>query len=223
MKSKVIGKLLGLFVLGALVSACGSDDRRLRDRAAIQSQEAAVKAVEEENKNKERWAARMEEDLQRRYAFYESLSGTYVGRVPMETSDFEVRLNLRLNQTAYDPERTRTVEEIQEELERLSFTAEITLSSLDGLVAAGCVFEEIKPNLKTGDIFLASEECKQVYDIFVSDEDLMEEVEQDGDLKESYVFDPNADYKVQSLQASIRFLLRAGEYDFELKRLASNG
>lgn len=101
----------------------------------------------------------------------------------MESSDFEVRLNLRMNQTSFDSDRVRTVEEIQEEIERMSFTAEMTLSSIDGYVSAGCVFQEIKPNLKTGDIFLASEECKQVYDIFISDEELMDEVEQDGDLK----------------------------------------
>lgn len=215
--------IAGLIAMTTLIAACGSDDQRLRDRAAIQSQEAAKRAVEEENKNKEQWATQMEADLERRYAFYESLEGTYEGMVPMETSDFEIRLNLRMNQTAFDSDRVRAVEEIQEEIERMSFTAEMTLSSIDGYVAAGCVFEEIKPNLKTGDVFLASEECKQVYDVFLSDEDLIEEVKKEGDLKESYAFDPSAKYKVETLRASMRFLLRAGEYDFVLERVEPAG
>lgn len=218
MKTKILGKYLFLTLLVGVLTACGSDDRRLRDRAAIESQEAARKAIEEDNKNKEQWAVKMEEDLEKRYAFYEAYQGTYIGEIPMETTDFEVRLNLRLNQTSFEPGRVRTVDEIREELERLSFTAEVTLSSVEGYTSAGCVFEETRPNLKTGDIFLASEECKQVYDFSIADEELLEEMRKRGDLKESRAFNSEAEYQVRELEGTIRFLLRSGEYNFAMVR-----
>lgn len=69
MNTKKIVKGLGVITLLVFTASCGSDDRRLKDRAVIESQAAAEKAVQEENKNKEHWAAGMEADLERRYAF----------------------------------------------------------------------------------------------------------------------------------------------------------
>ena len=150
------------FIIGITLSACASDNNRIQEIASLQSEAASKKAVEEENKNIEAWAAQMEEDLQTRLYFYHAMAGTYEGDYLIEGERFKVRLTLVPTLPVYQPDRIRRLEEITDDLTKLYLSAFIVEWDPETRSTLGCSFENLRPDLNSGEIYLVSENSGKV-------------------------------------------------------------
>ncbi len=174
--SSIFG-LVGLFTVG--VFGCGTGDDRLREKAQIESQQSAQNQAKAENERLEKWAEQMEADLDRRHSFFEALTGVYEGTDVSGNSSWSVRVIFSPSFPRYpNSDRPRTIEELSYELNNLYLNAQVvTWSPLKGgddavpEFAAGCVFESIRPDLRLGRMFLASENCKSTFGFYLSELD----------------------------------------------------
>ncbi len=114
----------------------------------------------------------MERDLTRRHRFYQAIRGTYEGITTTEKGDFNVRMTLVPSLPPYplDSKRIRTMEEVAFDLTNLHFNIHIVQWNPKNLLSAvGCTVEGIRPDMVTGEIFIASKDCSNFYSFFLSD------------------------------------------------------
>lgn len=184
-----IKNLIGILLITASVSGCGSDNNRLRERAQIEGEESAKMAVEAENNNREKRVTEMEADLQRRQQVYHALKGTYQGP---DTKGYESRFVLTPSLPFYKPNRVRTVEEVTSDLTNLFITVEISFwDPSDSLNRYSCHFQTVRPDLETGRMYLSAEACPFSFVVFM------------GDVN----FDPNAEVPATSSSKVVKSVL----------------
>ncbi|MGE4233365.1 MAG: hypothetical protein AB7F43_08560 [Bacteriovoracia bacterium] len=159
-------------LLCCLLVGCQGDDR-LKEKANIESKAAAENTVNAENESRNKRAAEMEEDLGKRYRFFQAVSGTFEGVLEvLEHKKFKVSFAISLNRPIYKSSRTRTPEEIANDLANLSLNVTATVSDKEGTLTGACTFTEIRPDIATGKIELVSKECNKSYTIVISDQHL---------------------------------------------------
>lgn len=168
---RLVFKTLSFVVVASLISACGSTNSRLRERAQIEGEETAKKSIEAENSNRERRVTEMENDLQKRQTFYKALEGTYVGERNWGGLNQKLQVVIKPSLSVYRPDRIRTVEEVETDLTSLFLNVQMVSDTEGGTV--GCLFSNIRPDLQTGVMNLFSENCNSFpffYTLKLSDE-----------------------------------------------------
>lgn len=156
-------------VLAVLLSGCGSENQRIQEIASLQSEAASKKAINEENKNIEAWAAQMEKDLQTRLHFYHAMAGTYSGEYQINGETFNTRLTFVPTLPVYQPDRIRRLEEITDDLTKLYLSAFVVEWDPETRSTLGCSFENLRPDLNSGETYLVSENCPKFYTIYLSE------------------------------------------------------
>ena len=153
-----------LIILAQLLFSC-SRDEELAEKTQVQSREE----INQQNQNLERWSKDLEADYKSRQAFFQKTEGIYEGEMINKSNDkFKLRINLVSNLPIYQPERIRTLEEIQNDLEKLSFKAQAIQWKEGKSIASGCSFENVAPDFKNGKINLVSNNCDYAYVIYIS-------------------------------------------------------
>jgi hypothetical protein len=170
-------KTLAVFLLiGSMISlsACQNEEEKFAERTTKAGRYDASGALQIENER----ALKMEQDLIRRHRFYQALKGTYEGVIQTQEGNYNVRLILvpSLHPYPQDPNRTRTVSEVEQDLTNLYFNAQvIQWNPANTLSAVGCRVKEIRPNMVTGEIFITSEDCPNFYALRLSGPGIQEE------------------------------------------------
>lgn len=155
-------KFVLVLSLAALMAACANQgDDRLKEVSKIESE-----ADQEVQKAR---AQELETDLAQRQRFYKALSGEFVGVVTTGTGTFSVRMNLVPKVPTYKPTRTRTVEEVTNDLVNLGFIIQVT-QWVPGNDSTGvpCVVDDVKPNLEEGVIYALDGQCSSFFTLFPS-------------------------------------------------------
>ncbi|MGK5087365.1 hypothetical protein WDW86_07385 [Bdellovibrionota bacterium FG-2] len=121
-------------------------------------------AITDEDLARNIW--QMEADLLKRQRFYQAVRGTYEGTLHSSLGEFKIRLALVPSAPLYIPNRARSLEEIQSDLESLYFNVQIVQwNPLDSRSAVGCRIEKVRPDLIKGTLSIASEGCPNFYEI----------------------------------------------------------
>ncbi len=166
---------LWLSVVLAVFTGCQGDER-LKEKAELEGRANADEQVKAEKKYLEERAQEMEADLSQRQRFYIATSGVYEGTMKIAGGQdiSKVRLTFTPSLPPYNSNRIRTMEEIASDLNNLYFNVQVTqwsdVGDMKAALAFGCVFENVRPDLKTGQINLAASECTSVYRLNLSDE-----------------------------------------------------
>jgi hypothetical protein len=158
--------LLAFLALGlSSLMGCENGDQLMRDKAGLEGEIAAKKQIQEENENLEKKSKTMEEDLSRRHRFFQALKGTFEGKMKSRSAGgFNVKFIFVPSLPPYNSKRIRQLEEISSDLNGLYFTVQVVQWSGDSpMGAVGCRVENVRPNLGTGEVSIASEGCPNVY------------------------------------------------------------
>lgn len=166
MKTNVILTLmLALILLGC------DNEEVLKEQTAIQ----ATEQIEAQNRNTIEWSTRLASDLEKRRGFIDAVEGEFEGDVDLDPSisngvTYRIRLILTPTIPGYEVDRTKTLAELEYELQNLNLNVQVTQwnPELD-LSAVGCIIENVKPDLVRGVINLVSENCNNSYQIFLSE------------------------------------------------------
>jgi hypothetical protein len=168
---------IGFLVLALLgMAGCDADKAGINDKAMIEGKATSEAAVQAENANRAVRAAAMEEDLERRRRFIDSIVGTYEGvTTDMQGKEAPVRMIVTSSfpRQPTRNNRERSLEELTYELTNLHLNVQVVeWSTLDSgaEIAFGCVFEQIRPNIVDGAIALMSQDCKMSYSLIAADQ-----------------------------------------------------
>lgn len=159
-------KIILSLALVSLVACSKSGDERLAKQADIQVQEE----IRAQNQNQRDWAERMEVDLNERKKFIEAIEGNFSGELDMLNMEFLMKVEFVPSIPIDYPNRVRTLEEINFELQNLSLNIHIKLENPRvPNSAVSCVVNNYRPDVKNGLINIISESCRNVFQFTISD------------------------------------------------------
>lgn len=162
MKLKIaLTMLLGM---SAALTACqNQDDKdRLNERSKIE-QEGALQA---QTANLEKRVGEMENDLNARHFFYESVKGVYEGKVQASDAEYNIRMTFTPSLPPIARGRTRTMAEVEYDLNNLSFNVQVVQWKPNLPTAAvGCRVQGVRPDLSSQEMTISSQECPNLYHI----------------------------------------------------------
>ncbi len=159
---------LALLFLGMAI-LLGCEDRDLSSLSEAARLEARQQ-VEAENQNRDDRVREMETELANRHRFYQGVKGVYEGSFQTDSGRFNVRLTILPSVPPYLSKRVRTPEEAGFDLSNLHFKIQvIQWNPANPASAVGCRAEDIHPDLATGEISIASENCPNVYLLNLAD------------------------------------------------------
>ncbi len=165
-KAKAEGRAAAQAELQAQIENIGLIIEKAKEEGRAQA-EAEISA---NNSNLAAKAAKMEADLATRHLFFQAVKGTYEGTFSTEKGLFKVRITLVPSLPPYIVDRTRQLEEVSEDLRRLTFHAQILQWNPNNrLSSVGCRIENIRPDLVKGQIDIASESCPNLYKLNIVD------------------------------------------------------
>lgn len=163
----------GILIMSMLTFiSCDKDDSRLEEVSGIQGQKNAEKQIEEENKNQMFKASQMEIDLKSRINFYRAIIGEYKGELEVQGQKSLVEIAII---EGYLPatlsERTRSLEEINYDLNHISLSVQIKrYTSNTNVVIVSCQMDFIKPDMHFGRLSLGTKECRDFYQLNISED-----------------------------------------------------
>lgn len=160
--------LMLLIALSFGIAACDqkSSTDSTRDRAAAE-QEGANKV---ENENLAKKAEAMEKDLAKRHVFYGALEGEYEGTLRVDTEAYKIKFTFARSIPPYTGNRVRQLSEIENDLNNLYFHMQVVQwHPDDNSTAVGCRVTGIKPNMDLGTLTVASSDCPNLYNVFLSE------------------------------------------------------
>lgn len=214
-----ISQLATILVGVLVISACGSDNDRLRERARIEGEQSAKMAVEAENTNRELRVTEMEADLQRRQLVYHAVKGVYQGS---DEKGYASRFVLTPSLPFYKPSRVRTVEEVTNDLTNLFITVEVSFwDPNDSFNRYSCQFQMVRPDLETGRMFLSAESCPFSYTIFMGEDLAPQEVPTQQSSKVVKSVLAGVTNKIEQIRIEERSRNNADTIEFLLKRKES--
>lgn len=217
-------KYLGLYaVIALLLAGCGmagngSDSTKQRAKA---EQEASTDV---QNKNQAQKAARMEEELKRKHMYYGAVAGTYEGEMVTNDGNFMVRITLVPSLYAYTGTRTREIGEIESDLINLVLNGKIIQWHPDSANSGvPCSVSGIRPNMDAGYITVVSNECRNLYQIYLADASAHNSSDNppgDGELAKSISNQIQAGHisKVTRLRGTLQPSTSASIYQFDTRR-----
>lgn len=157
-----LGLALATLTLVACAQPQGND--RWKEKADI---EAGADQAKTDQKVQE-----METRLARQQRFFHAMSGTFTGKMQIDTSVFDVTFSIVPTIPIYDGSRIRTIEEVTYDLTNLALNIDSSISKKmgDGSdFTMGCVFTDQKPKLDSGFVLATSSNCAQSWTLSVSD------------------------------------------------------
>ncbi len=158
---------MGLVLIGlSIFSGCQDGNESISD---VSGKEAQAQLTAEREFQRAR-AAELETDLAERQNFYQKVAGTYEGTLKGASGTFKIRIKLIPSLPNYRPSRIRLPEEVVNDLNNLFFNVQvIQWKEGAGLGAVGCKATQIKPDLETGKIAIASADCPSFYEFQIGD------------------------------------------------------
>lgn len=155
-----------IVLLSLSLMACSDGEEGLKEQTEIQT----IEEINAQNKNLKDWSEKLESDLRKRRAFVSAVEGEFQGTFVTEDSNYSLRILITPTLPYYETERTRTLEEIEYELQNLNLNLQVTQWVTETeLTVGGCVFQEIRPDLNRGLLNLISEDCSNTYQLFLED------------------------------------------------------
>lgn len=151
-------KTLILIAICLGFSAC--DNKSSPDAAKERARAEQETGRDIENENQAKKSKVMEEDLKRRYRFFKGVENNYNGQFLIGKDKYQLKMTLVPTIRIIDSDRVRTLDEVQSDINNLAFTVQTaTWYIKDNFAVGGCIFERVKPDIVTGIIHLASENC----------------------------------------------------------------
>ena len=95
-----------------LLVGCDSEEG-LKEQTQIQSKEQ----IQAQNENLEEWAAKLSADLEKRRSFINAVEGDFEGQFSVEQTNYSISLKVVPTIPDYDVDRTRTIAELEYELQ----------------------------------------------------------------------------------------------------------
>lgn len=159
--------LILTFTIISLVSCSKGGDDRLAEQENIRSKEQ----INAQNENQKEWAEKMEKDLNERKYFIKAVEGTFTGDLNVDEIDFLIKAELSPSIPIAFSDRTRTLEEINYELENMALNLHVKLENPRvSNSAVSCTIEGYKPDIEKGLIKIISESCKNIFKLMLSDD-----------------------------------------------------
>lgn len=158
--------LLGI----ALLASCSKGgDKRLEEKADIQAQRD-IQAI---NVNNNEIVAKLENELNRKKQFIKSIEGEFQGKLAVDSTDYFMRLKITSTIPIEESHRTRTVEEVNYEIQNLRLNINIKQWNPSvPLSAVTCTIQNYLPDIQKGLINIIAENCKNLYEFYISDNSL---------------------------------------------------
>ncbi|MCO4794752.1 MAG: hypothetical protein KC493_13620 [Bacteriovoracaceae bacterium] len=207
-------KNLFIMVIFILFASCSDGEKGLKEQSFIQTNEE----IRAQNENQEVWAAKLSADLKVRRTFIDAIEGEFEGSFDLRSSSFKVRLVIIPTIPAYEVNRSRTLSELEYELQNLGINVHVIQWNPDtDLSGVSCILEGIKPNVGKGIIDLITENCKKnTYKFFLA-EDLSSDsdIQTEGQNTAALVRSGQIKY-VQALKGKLRSNARV--YNLTLER-----
>lgn len=148
------------------ISCSKSGDDALVKQADIQAQEG----IRAQNQNQREWSDRMESDLNVRKKFIEAIEGNFYGEIKLLDINFLMNVQIIPSIPVEYPNRVRTFEEINFELQNLNLNIHIKLENPRvNNSAVSCVVTNYRPDVKNGLMTIISETCKNIFQFNLSD------------------------------------------------------
>jgi hypothetical protein len=159
--------ILALMSVMIFVSCSKNGDNRIAEQENIRANEQ----VEAQNENQNEWAQKMEKDLNERKFFIRSIEGVFAGEMSVGDMDFLVKAEMVSSLPIVFSDRTRTLSEINYELENLALNLHVKLENPRvPNSAVSCTIEGFKPDIKKGLIKIISESCKNIFKLYLTDD-----------------------------------------------------
>ncbi len=168
-------KTVILLLLGAsLITGCSKGgDKRLEEKADIQAQRD-IQAI---NINNNEIVTKLEGDLNKRKQFIRSIQGEFEGKLSVDGTDYMMRLKVTPTIPTEDNSRVRTIDEVNFEIQNLGLNINIKQWNPNvPLSAVTCTIQNYRPDTQKGMINIISENCKNLYEFYISDNSLDIEV-----------------------------------------------
>ena len=113
----------------------------------------------------------METDLSSRHAFYSAIEGEYSGSLTAGEETYNIKFTFARSLPPYEGARVRQLSEIENDLNNLFFHMQIVQwHPSDTASAVGCRVSGIRPNMTDGTLVVASSDCPNLYNLFLSQE-----------------------------------------------------
>lgn len=168
--SSTLCSFKGIITAILILAGCAQDNQKLASNAAIQGRASSDAQIQAENNNLSNRSSLMETDLATRQRFYQALRGKYEGDLQTEQGTYKVRITLVPSLPPYTPTRVRLPEEIASDLNNLYFNAHvIQWNPANTLSSMGCRVAHIRPDINTGEVVIASENCPNLYTLALAD------------------------------------------------------
>jgi len=190
-----------IVIAGMLISfaSCGENTDRIRERASIESQEAARKQIEAENSNRDSRVDKAEQDLERRRRLIDALVGKYEGAMTNGANRFQLKLTIGSSLPPYSPpNRVRSPEEVDFDLNNLFLNIQASILAEDGSGIGGCAYESVRPGFENGKMALISKECRTNYNLQIAD---------DGELEPARRLNSNRELPGRILAGTVKEVL----------------
>ncbi len=159
--------LLFTFAILTLFSCSKGGDDRLAEQEDIRAREQ----INAQNDNQREWSEKMEKDLNERKHFIKAIEGVFSGDLTVDDIDFVIKAELAASIPITFSDRTRTLDEINYELENLALNLHIKLENPRvSNSAVSCTIEGYKPDIEKGLIKIISESCKNIFKLMLSDD-----------------------------------------------------
>lgn len=169
MKAVLCLLLITLSTLG-----CNQDASKLKEKADLEGEGQSKGQQRAESER----AAKMEKDLATRQNFYQAIAGIYEGTLAgVDSNNAPINLNVRLtfvpSLPPYKSDRVRTIDEVVADINNLFLTVQVVQwDPIDkDSIVFGCTYENVRPDLKKGEINLANGDCQSLFKIRVFETD----------------------------------------------------
>ena len=145
-------------------------------KGSVDSTKARARAEEEANGDVQKQrlvekVRKMEDDLSVRHHFYTAMSGKYKGVLYTGDEELKIKITLAPSIPPYLGNRVRELSEVEFDLNNLFFNVQIVQWHSDSNDSAvGCRVSELRPNMQTGQLIIASPECPNLYIINIGDD-----------------------------------------------------
>lgn len=157
--------LIGAILLGAVACSKGGDER-----IGEQENIKVRKQIEALNDNQRNWALTMEKGLNERKYFIKAVEGAFLGEVSVNGVDFLIKAEMLASIPIVISDRSRTLDEINFELQNLTLTIHVKMENPRVLSSAvSCTIENHRPNIREGVIKIISNSCKNIFKLMLSD------------------------------------------------------
>ncbi|MFN8945803.1 MAG: hypothetical protein ACK5WZ_14395 [Pseudobdellovibrionaceae bacterium] len=169
-KSVLLWTAMAFMLVNCQQPSQSEQDAKRKELANLEAEEQAKEQTKAEQQAKNEQSLKLEKDLQRRYRFYAAVSNEYTGQIKINGTEYGISHKSLPTIPLYIDERIRTLEEVQADLNDLGLDSSIRFWNVKNPQAAtGCQFSDIKAFYANGAYKLQSENCGNIFNVFLSD------------------------------------------------------